>query len=58
MIAFVKKQKTQDHLVHSEEIFQNMQILADEYQGTVRFGIVDVMQEEFLKLTYHVFTVP
>ena len=24
----------------------------------MRFGIVDVLQEEFLKLTYHVFTVP
>lgn len=35
-----------------------MQILADEFQGSVRFGIVDVIEEEMLKLSYEVMTVP
>jgi hypothetical protein len=32
--------------------------LADEYQGEVRFGMVDVIEEEFLKLTFNIYTVP
>jgi len=35
-----------------------LQILADEFQGEVRFGIVDCMDQEFLKMTFEVFTVP
>lgn len=58
IISFVKKFKSMDHLVHSEELFQNLQILSDEYQGSVRFGIVDCSEEEFLKMTFEVFTVP
>lgn len=32
--------------------------MADEYQGEVRFGIVDVIDQEFLKLTFNIYTVP
>lgn len=31
ILAFVKKFKSMDHLVHSEELYQNLQILADEF---------------------------
>lgn len=36
----------------------NLQLLADEYQGAVRFGIVDTVEEEMLKLTFGIYTVP
>ena len=32
--------------------------MADEYQGRVRFGIVDIQESEMLKLTFEVFTLP
>lgn len=35
-----------------------MQILADEYQGEVRFGIVDIEKEEAMKMSYGVITLP
>jgi thioredoxin-like negative regulator of GroEL len=44
--------------VHSEELYGTLQILADEYKGKVRFGMVDCVEEEFLKLTFGVLTVP
>lgn len=35
-----------------------MQICADEYNGKVRFGIIDQMEEEMLKFTFKVYTLP
>lgn len=58
IISFIKHKKSQEHLVHSEELYQNLQILADEYKGKVRFGIVDIIEEEFFKISYQVYTLP
>jgi len=33
-------------------------LLADEYKGAIRFGIVDTVEEEMLKLTFDIYTVP
>ena len=33
-------------------------ILADEYEGKIRFAYVDIYPEEFLKETFGVMTVP
>ena len=32
--------------------------MADEYQGRVRFGVVDTKEQEYLGLTFEIFTVP
>ena len=58
IISFIKRKKCQAHLVHSEEIYGSLKILADEYQGKIRFGIIDSVAEEHLKLTFEIFTVP
>lgn len=58
IMSFVKLNKSMEHLVHSEELFMALQILADEYYGDVRFGIVDVMDQEMIKLTFDIYTLP
>jgi len=35
-----------------------MKVLADEYQGNVRFGYVDIMRDETLKETFEIASVP
>jgi len=35
-----------------------LQLLADEYKGKVRFGIVDIKEEEAMKMSYFVLTLP
>jgi hypothetical protein len=35
-----------------------MKVLADEYQGKVRFGYVNVIKHEHLKETFEIFAVP
>ena len=42
IMSFIKREKSQEHLKHSEELYVNLQLLADEFQGEVRFGIVDI----------------
>lgn len=58
ILSFVKRNKSMEHLVHSEELYGALQLLADEYYGKVRFAIVDSVEEEFLKLSFDVYTVP
>jgi hypothetical protein len=36
----------------------SMKVLADDYQGKVRFGYVDVLKYELLKETFEIFAVP
>lgn len=35
-----------------------MKVLADDYQGKVRFGYVDVIKDELTKETYEIYAVP
>ena len=57
-ISFVKTKKAKDHFFHSEFVNFACRILADEYEGKVRFGYVDILTDEGLKETFGVITVP
>ncbi len=35
-----------------------MKVLSDDYLGKVRFGYVDVLEDELLKETYEIYAVP
>lgn len=35
-----------------------MKVLADDYQGKVRFGYIDVLKDELTKETYEIYAVP
>jgi len=57
ILSFVKRIKSSDQYYHSEMLYQNMLILADEFQGEVRFGIFDD-EDEMMKLTFDVKVMP
>ena len=58
LIVFLKKQRTHQHIRHSEQTFMALQVLADEYYGDVRIGVIDVIEEEFLKIQFDVYNAP
>lgn len=57
-ISFVKTKKSRQDFWHSEHLNFACRILADEYEGAVRFAYVDIMKEEGLKESFGVITVP
>ena len=57
-ISFIKKRRSQDHFWMSSFIVNLQRILADEYQGKVRFAFIDAMANEKLKETFGVRTLP
>ncbi len=58
IITFVKKNKSQPQFWQSEFAYFATKILADEFEGQVRFGYADIHSEETLKETFGVITVP
>ena len=57
-ISFVKTKKAQEQFWHSEFVNFACRVLADEYEGQVRFAYVDILSDEVLKETFGVITVP
>ena len=57
-IAFIKKKRSQDHFWQSQYVVNMMRILADEYQGKVRFAYISAHAEEKLKEIFGVKTLP
>jgi len=57
-ISFVKTKKARQEFWHSEMLHTASRILADEYQGSIRFAYVDIYAEEELKESFGVITVP
>ena len=58
LIVFVRIERSQPQFYHSDFIMNTMKILADDYQGKVRFGYVNVLKHELLKETFEIFAVP
>lgn len=59
MIAFIKRPRSQSQFYHCDMTVQVMKVLADEnLKEEMRFGYVDIHQDEFLKETFDVKTVP
>ena len=48
-ISFVKTKKAQEQFWHSEFVNFACRVLADEYEGQVRFAYVDILSDEVLK---------
>ena len=57
-IVFIRPNKTEERFFHSHVTVNTMKVLADEYQGKVRFAWVDILQEECLKESFAVRSVP
>ena len=57
-IVMVKERRSQDHLFMCQYVVNVMRIIADELQGTVRFAYILAPQQEKLKETFHIKTLP
>ena len=58
MVVFLKTRRSQPQFIHSDYTMNSMKILADFYRGRVRFAYVNTAEEECLKETFDVKTVP
>jgi hypothetical protein len=57
-IVFGRKERSQPQFYHSDFIVNTMKILADDYQGKIRFAWVDVLTDELLKESFEIYAVP
>ncbi len=57
-ISFIKTKKAKEEFWHSEVLNFACRILADEYDGEIRFAYVDIHADEVLKESFGVITVP
>lgn len=57
-ICILKTFRSQSNFYFSEFVMNTMKVLADEYQGKVRFGYIDTYIDEALKETFDVGNVP
>ena len=58
LITFIKKRRSMEHLWMCQYVVNIMRILADEYQGKVRFAYIVTSKQEKLKEIYDVKTLP
>ena len=58
LLVFTKKRRSQQHLWMNQYVVNVMRILADEYQGEVRFAIVTNRRQEKLREMFDVMTLP
>ena len=58
LIVFVRTKRSQPQFYHSDFVMNTMKVLSDDYFGRVRFGYVDVLDDELLKETFEIYAVP
>lgn len=57
-IVMVKEKRSEDHFFMCQYIVNVMRIIADELQGSVRFAYINAPQQEKLKETFDIKTLP
>lgn len=58
IVVFLKTKRSQPQFYHSDYTMNSLKVLSDYYRGKVRFGYVNTAEEECLKETFGVKTVP
>ena len=58
LVVFLKTRRSQPQFIHSDYTMNSLKILADYYRGKVRFAYVNTAEEECLKETFGIKTVP
>jgi len=57
-IVFVRTKKSEERFFHSHHLVNVLKVLADEYQGKIRFAWVNILEEECLKESFGVRALP
>ena len=58
LIVVLKTKRSQQQFFHSDYTMNTMKLLSDHYRGKVRFGYINTPEEENLKWSFGVKTVP
>lgn len=58
MSVIPRRARRDEHDVHSEQLFENLKILSDEYKGKVRFGVVDGEKDETIRFMFETYVHP
>ena len=58
LVVFLKTKRSQPQFYHSDYTMNSFKVLSDYYRGKVRFGYVNTIENECLKESFGIKTVP